>query len=96
MLTATKKNFHQTVNFVRFIKSCFYSSGLQGFILNKLALRALRGGAAIGGGAMPFIDDALLWCPDNDGRMVDISACLPVSMMNIKVVIEMFSGRFIQ
>ncbi|XP_055314872.1 ecdysone-induced protein 74EF isoform X4 [Sitodiplosis mosellana] len=25
---------------------------------------------------MPFIDDTLLWCPDNDGRMVDISACL--------------------
>lgn len=23
---------------------------------------------------MPFIDDELLWCPDNDGRMVDISA----------------------
>lgn len=22
---------------------------------------------------MPFIDDELLWCPDNDGRMVDIS-----------------------
>ncbi|XP_037904220.1 ecdysone-induced protein 74EF isoform X5 [Hermetia illucens] len=25
---------------------------------------------------MPFIDDALLWCPENDGRMVDISTCL--------------------
>ncbi|XP_055845629.1 ecdysone-induced protein 74EF-like isoform X2 [Episyrphus balteatus] len=28
---------------------------------------------------MPFIDDALLWCPDNDGRMVgglDIATCL--------------------
>ncbi|XP_075161004.1 ecdysone-induced protein E74 isoform X2 [Haematobia irritans] len=28
---------------------------------------------------MPFIDDALLWCPDNDGRIVgglDISACM--------------------
>ena len=24
---------------------------------------------------MPFIDDDLLWCPDNDGRMVDLS-CL--------------------
>lgn len=22
---------------------------------------------------MPFIDDDLLWCPDNDGRMVDMS-----------------------
>ncbi len=32
---------------------------------------------------MPFIDDALLWCPDNDGRMVDISACLPVSMVYV-------------
>lgn len=52
---------------------------LNGFKINKLALTAslIRGGAAIG--AMPFIDDALLWCPDNDGRMVDISACLPVS-----------------
>ncbi|XP_017485137.1 PREDICTED: ecdysone-induced protein 74EF-like, partial [Rhagoletis zephyria] len=28
---------------------------------------------------MPFIDDALLWCPDNDGRMVgglDIAPCM--------------------
>ncbi|XP_026464240.1 ecdysone-induced protein 74EF [Ctenocephalides felis] len=25
---------------------------------------------------MPFIDDDLLWCPDNDGRMVDLSSCL--------------------
>lgn len=24
---------------------------------------------------MPFIDDNLLWCPDNDGKMVDLS-CL--------------------
>lgn len=30
---------------------------------------------------MPFIDDTLLWCPDNDGRMVDISACLQVRML---------------
>lgn len=46
----------------------------------KLALAAsLRGGGA-SIGAMPFIDDALLWCPDNDGRMVDISACLQVSV----------------
>lgn len=28
---------------------------------------------------MPFLDDALLWCPDNDGRLVDLSACLQVS-----------------
>ncbi|KAJ6641995.1 Ecdysone-induced protein 74EF isoform A [Pseudolycoriella hygida] len=49
-----------------------------GFKLDKLALTAsMRGGAAIGGAVMPFIDDALLWCPDNDGRMVDMSACLP-------------------
>ncbi|KRT82193.1 hypothetical protein AMK59_3202, partial [Oryctes borbonicus] len=26
--------------------------------------------------AMPFIDNDLLWCPDNDGNMVDLSACL--------------------
>jgi E74-like factor 1/2/4 len=26
--------------------------------------------------AMPFIDNDLLWCPDNDGKMVDLSACL--------------------
>nr|CAD7416653.1 unnamed protein product [Timema poppensis] len=25
---------------------------------------------------MPFIDDDLLWCPDNDGKMVDLSQCL--------------------
>ena len=23
--------------------------------------------------SMPFIDDDLLWCPDNDGKMVDLS-----------------------
>lgn len=34
---------------------------------------------------MPFIDDTLLWCPDNDGRMVDISACLQVRMLVILV-----------
>lgn len=28
--------------------------------------------------AMPFIEDDLLWCPDNDGRMVDLSSCLQV------------------
>lgn len=38
---------------------------------------SLRSGSATTG--MPFIDDTLLWCPDNDGRMVDISACLQVS-----------------
>lgn len=26
--------------------------------------------------SMPFIDDDLLWCPDNDGKMVDLSQCL--------------------
>lgn len=41
-----------------------------------LAVSLTRGGVA--SGAMPFIDDTLLWCPDNDGRMVDISACLQV------------------
>ncbi|XP_046420200.1 ecdysone-induced protein 74EF isoform X1 [Neodiprion fabricii] len=25
---------------------------------------------------MPFIDDELLWCPDNDGKMVDLTQCL--------------------
>lgn len=25
---------------------------------------------------MPFIDNDLLWCPDNDGKMVDITSCL--------------------
>uniref|UniRef100_A0A182Q653 Uncharacterized protein n=1 Tax=Anopheles farauti TaxID=69004 RepID=A0A182Q653_9DIPT len=39
-----------------------------------LALASLRGGSAIV--AMPFIDDELLWSPDNDGRMVDLQACL--------------------
>jgi len=31
---------------------------------------------------MPFIDDALLWCPDNDGRLVgglDLATCIAVS-----------------
>lgn len=28
--------------------------------------------------AMPFIDNDLLWCPDNDGKMVDLSSCLQV------------------
>lgn len=31
--------------------------------------------------AMPFIDDALLWCPDNDGRLVgglDLATCITV------------------
>lgn len=28
---------------------------------------------------MPFIDDELLWCPDNDGKMVDLTQCLQVS-----------------
>lgn len=28
---------------------------------------------------MPFIDDDLLWCPDNDGKMVDLNQCLQVS-----------------
>ncbi|KAL5291812.1 hypothetical protein ACFFRR_010911 [Megaselia abdita] len=35
---------------------------------------------------MPFIDDALLWCPDNDGRMVgglvDITTCLQDTTTN--------------
>jgi hypothetical protein len=26
--------------------------------------------------SMPFIDDDLLWCPDNDGKMVDLTQCL--------------------
>lgn len=47
-----------------------------------LALTAsLRGSAALA--AMPFIDDDLLWCPDNDGRMVDMSqVCLDDGMGN--------------
>lgn len=28
---------------------------------------------------MPFIDDELLWCPDNDGKMVDLTQCLQAS-----------------
>lgn len=28
---------------------------------------------------MPFIDDELLWCPDNDGKMVDLTQCLQVT-----------------
>lgn len=33
--------------------------------------------------AMPFIDDELLWSPDNDGRMVDLQACLQVDQIVI-------------
>ena len=29
--------------------------------------------------AMPFIDDDLLWCPDNDGKMVDLSCLVSAS-----------------
>jgi hypothetical protein len=36
----------------------------------------MRGGSSAIVAAMPFIDDDLLWCPDNDGRMVDLSTCL--------------------
>lgn len=50
------------------------------FAFGKLATLTtpLRSGSATAG--MPFIDDALLWCPDNDGRMVDISTCLQVKL----------------
>ncbi|RZF39952.1 hypothetical protein LSTR_LSTR002355, partial [Laodelphax striatellus] len=39
------------------------------------------GGGPMGGAGPPpavmqFIDDDLLWCPDNDGKMVDLSNCL--------------------
>lgn len=39
---------------------------------------------------MPFIDDELLWCPDNDGKMVDLTQCLQVIELNFK------KGRKIQ
>lgn len=46
---------------------------MNGFTLALTASH--RGAAALA--AMPFIDDDLLWCPDNDGRMVDMSqVCL--------------------
>ena len=32
---------------------------------------------------MPFIDDDLLWCPDNDGRMVDLSCLVNISILTI-------------
>jgi len=35
---------------------------------------------------MPFIDDALLWCPDNDGRLVgglDLATCIAVSTLRV-------------
>lgn len=41
-----------------------------------LALLAPRGGSAAHP-AMPFIEDDLLWCPDNDGRMVDLNLGVP-------------------
>ncbi|XP_055704108.1 ecdysone-induced protein 74EF isoform X1 [Phlebotomus papatasi] len=42
-------------------------------VLRRYRDERIEGSAAV---AMPFIEDELLWCPDNDGRMVDISACL--------------------
>ncbi|GAB0100174.1 ecdysone-induced protein 74EF [Sergentomyia squamirostris] len=42
-------------------------------VLRRYRDEKLEGSATV---AMPFIEDELLWCPDNDGRMVDISACL--------------------
>ncbi|XP_059620323.1 ecdysone-induced protein 74EF-like [Phlebotomus argentipes] len=42
-------------------------------VLKRYRDERIEGSAAV---AMPFIEDELLWCPDNDGRMVDISACL--------------------
>lgn len=66
---------------------------------------SLRSGSATTG--MPFIDDTLLWCPDNDGRMVDISACLqvhksttriaprfPLSKMKTKIITEFWVKCF--
>jgi hypothetical protein len=48
-----------------------------------LALTAsLRSGGSAIMAAMPFIDDDLLWCPDNDGRMVDLSTCLQDAVAN--------------
>ncbi|XKL67451.1 hypothetical protein PGB90_002942 [Kerria lacca] len=32
--------------------------------------------APVSKSVMPFIEDELLWCPDNDTKMVDISQCL--------------------
>lgn len=64
-------NFHFSTH------SFFFSTRQRKFVTLALAAASHRGGTAIVAG-MPFIDDALLWCPDNDGRLVDISACLQV------------------
>ena len=42
---------------------------------------------------MPFIDDDLLWCPDNDGRMVDLS-CL-VSKLVQSIPLDGASMQFV-
>lgn len=44
---------------------------------------------------MPFIDDDLLWCPDNDGKMVDLSSCLQVRTYshNLKGLIHLDLAR---
>lgn len=64
------------INFIKFSRNFNFPEVV--YKKNTLAASktSLRSGSATTG--MPFIDDTLLWCPDNDGRMVDISACLQV------------------
>lgn len=46
----------------------------------KMALTTVRGNAVA---AMPFIEDDLLWCPTNDGRMVSDFQCIQVIKFKI-------------
>ena len=60
----------------------------------KLALTAsLRGQASVPGmPGMPFMEDDLLWCPDNDGRMVeDFGSCIQVTSLFLTIYFEMSS-----
>lgn len=45
-----------------------------------MALTTVRGSAVA---AMPFIEDDLLWCPTNDGRMVSDFQCIQVIKLKI-------------
>ncbi|BES93312.1 Hypothetical protein NTJ_06121 [Nesidiocoris tenuis] len=45
----------------------------QGVSSKRARVAAVKNAASA---AMPFIDDDLLWCPDGDNKMVDLSQCL--------------------
>lgn len=52
-----------------------------------MALTTVRGTAVA---AMPFIEDDLLWCPTNDGRMVSDFQCIQVKQLMIYCNYELY------